>query len=183
MREGILALVLVAGSGGSAVAQQAEPEISGQFLSLSVMPSLTHANMVLHVGLRERPPEKVGRLPDASLIWFAADFSGADPGDTKRRWTDGRRCPAAVPVLQRVEMLSGPSPRIPLEGGRPWGGSVLDGTWYTLNVQMGVLGDQSVGPVRIESNVGTDLARWAHDLTQALKPCWSDVMPMGVSVK
>lgn len=156
----------------------AVPGGDDHFLSFSRSETLVASRMEIHVGVRDWPGRKKGELPRAADLWFSGD-----PSDSATRrplkWTDGARCPAAVARLREVERLTGPSARIPLAGGEAWGGSVMDGTSYTLDAQFGAWDGQSNGPVHLSSNVNTRLAKWVDAMLDALRPCWSPEKPAG----
>jgi len=95
----------------------------------------------------------------------ATDRSGAETVT----YTDTRACPAALQELQAVESLELPRPD--LRGfGKELQVITLDGAGYSLTTAALYGGD--AGEIKVQSNVGTPLARWIDKALKALEPCW-----------
>ena len=100
-----------------------------------------------------------------SLRRTATDRSGAE----SVTYTDTRACPAALQVLQAVENLELPRPDLP-GFGKELEVITLDGAGYSLTTAALYGGD--AGEIKVQSNVGTPLARWIDGALNALEPCW-----------
>jgi hypothetical protein len=92
------------------------------------------------------------------------------PDPAAERVTDTDACPAALPVLQRLEAISAVTHDV--SGfGREEEVFLLEGTGYTLEGNA-IHADGQAGSFRISSNIGSPLGDWAADLLFALNPCW-----------
>ena len=102
--------------------------------------------------------------------WFLREVQDEDERVSDSAWASSATCPAALPVLKRLEALEMPKPDVP--GYRRNGGViVMDGVSHRLS---GVSRhrDGQPGDYSIESNNGTPLARWSDALFRALERCW-----------
>lgn len=155
------------------------------FLSFSASRTLLRNSraVIVDVGLRARRNDNGQWQPAQSDdVWFqatVADTRLGEPG--RRRWTDGRSCPQAITVLQRVRSLSMPRPVLPIpDPSGEWdsdGDLYLDGRVYSLDVRSANVNGQAVGTISMSSNLNTELSRWVEDMLAALEPCWSRTMP------
>ncbi|HST35389.1 MAG TPA: hypothetical protein VLK25_02005 [Allosphingosinicella sp.] len=90
-------------------------------------------------------------------------------------WTSSEACPAAAAVLARQGSIEMPR----LENPRTDGMLVtaFDGASYVLETTAFYGAAGRTGKIRLESNVGTSLARWIDEMLAALAPCWSAEPP------
>ena len=166
------------------VAASAQDESAPGFLNLRASHTLL-ANSeaaAVNVGLFERRDDRNHWEPARDEdVWFQGIFSRRGWSAPRRfRYTDGRRCPAAIAVLRQVRRLQMPRPILPIpdpERAESEGSIYLDGRIYELRVQSADLEGQSVGSVTMSSNWDTELAAWSERFLTALEPCWSRTVP------
>ena len=107
--------------------------------------------------------------PDPTYF-FTREVEDREEHLRARAWTSTEVCPAALPVLRRLERLAMPHPDVP---GYRRGANVIimDGARYRLN---GIArhADGQPGDYSIESNVGSPLAQWIDKLFSVLEKCW-----------
>jgi hypothetical protein len=105
-----------------------------------------------------------------STYWFTREIEDKAEHIGGLAWTNTDACPAALPVLKRLERLKMPQPDVP-GFGRDANIIIMDGASYRLS---GIArhADGQPGDYSIESNRHSPLARWADKLFQVLEKCW-----------
>lgn len=132
------------------------------------LPFATLSRSPARRGPREEVQVCVGRGDDRGHFTFARAASSAG-GEQTRFTATSRACPAALPILQRMETLALPTPDVPGYGDEARR-LTLDGIEYRLET-LATFGDRG-GKVQLTSNVGTPLAEWAEAIFGALEGCW-----------
>ena len=85
-------------------------------------------------------------------------------------WATSDACPAAERQIEALADVEMPRPAIPGIGPQATQ-IILDGAAYVVEVRS-VHADGQAGDLRVTSNVGAPIARWANALSAALEPCW-----------
>ncbi len=103
---------------------------------------------------------------------FRRRITSAGGDHVEYAYTNSRDCSAALVPVRRLRRLRMPHPDVPDLSGNEYGIVVTDGARYVLEGHAMHPGNY-LGDYRIESNVGTPLARWIDTMLAALEPCWS----------
>ena len=104
-----------------------------------------------------------------------------EEGQIEHAYTNSRDCPAALEHIRELPHLVMPAPHVPPLDGEEQLVVVTDGARYVLEGRGSFPfrrsdaspHDRTHADYRIESNVGTPLARWVDSMLAALQPCWS----------
>lgn len=153
----MIALLLAAATPVAAPVAADAPGIA----SFSVSPQLRRTTTAVTIGIYFF--EKGTRQP---RFWLRK----TEPGKPLQ-WTDTLRCPAAADAIEAMRAIQthpNPPPNDDLI-------LTMDGVAYELDAPADF--GPRTGRLRMTSNVGTPLAKWADATLTALAPCWSEEPP------
>lgn len=107
------------------------------------------------------------------LYWFRRSVISRNSAAKAVDWTDTRRCPAALQVIEEMATVPPPTIKPPRIDGKAEDIIITaDGGSYVL--ESSARYDRTIGPeIKFSSNVGTPLAKWVDRSLSALNPCWS----------
>lgn len=121
------------------------------------------------------PPDLTPRFVARRVM---ADRDSPDGRTGSTSWAVQETCPALAPALDDLSSVTA----MKFTGNRPHDGEgfTMDGVGYELWVDGQVYpfgqGDYKAS-LKMESNVGTPLAKWTAATLDAMKSCWSDRKP------
>jgi hypothetical protein len=133
------------------------------FMTLEVRPSFEPEFTTLYIGRFETDP--------TGVFWFKRERVNQWKRSIKHEdYTTTDLCPDALVQVQALQHLQMPEPDVP--GVEPdYTKLILDGVGYALSGHS-VHPDGQPGEFRIESNVGSPLAKWADSMLKSLAGCW-----------
>jgi hypothetical protein len=105
------------------------------------------------------------------VYWFVLQRESLGGQVIERAYTSTGLCPAALPVLQRLERVAMPHPDVP-RFGEDWSLIGVDGIGYRLSMRAVDRGGKSVD-YDVQASSGTSIGDWVEKMVEALADCWT----------
>jgi len=152
----------------AAAALQAVSIESRPLLTFSAHPELRRVTTQVDVGvLTSRTGPK--------HYWFRKTVQPDNGQVVETLWADTRTCAGGRAALEELAMLETPRPQVYGLDGRDDVMVTTDGVTYRLETETAPPFQN--GQVRLQTNVGTPLARWVEAAFAKLNGCWTAVPP------
>jgi len=159
----MLAWIVIAAAAVQVVSIERSP-----ILTFSAHPERARVTTQVDVGLlRSRSGVK--------HYWFRRTVKPDNSHVVETRWADTRSCPAGRVALEELTTLEAPRPYVYGLDGRYDLMLIADGVTYRMETDTAPPFHN--GKMKLQSNVGTPLARWVEATTTKLSGCWAKTAP------